>query len=149
MHVRLVANALSDRSSVFNRDCNYFNVHSINQFCNAAFYTKSFCQSSHYIIHHVMTRSGDNTGLVWSKIYTSKKCPFEDVTIIIHCTTASHALGHPCLVSLHFMVCFLYISALSLIVRGPTIKATPLIVFFLRLFVIVYNLVITLFNELL
>ena len=48
---------------------------------------------------HVVSKSGDNIGLVWSKIYTSKKCQFEDVTIL-HCTNASHALGHPCLVSL-------------------------------------------------
>ena len=47
------------------------------------------------------SKSGVNIGLVWSKMYTSKKCPFEDVTII-HCTTASHALG-PCLFSLPFM----------------------------------------------
>ena len=32
----------------------------------------------------------------------SKQCQFEDVTII-HCTNASHTLGHPCLVSLLFM----------------------------------------------
>ena len=44
----------------------------------------------------------DNIGLVWSKIYTSKKCQFEDVSII-HSTTASHALGHPRLISLLFM----------------------------------------------
>ena len=51
---------------------------------------------------HVMSKSGDNIGLVWSKIYVSKKCQFEDVTIIplyyyITCP------GHPCLVSLLFM----------------------------------------------
>ena len=44
----------------------------------------------------------DNIGLVWRKNYTSKKGQFEDVTII-HCTTASRSLGHPCLVSLLFM----------------------------------------------
>ena len=42
-----------------------------------------------------MSKSGDNIGLVWSKIYMSKKCQFEDVTII-HCTIASHAQGHLC-----------------------------------------------------
>ena len=103
MHVRLVADALSDRSSLLNRDCIYFNVRSTNQCCNTAFYTESFCQSSHYIIHHVLSKSGENIGLVWSKIYTRKKCKFEDVTTIIHLTTASHALGHPCLVSFLLM----------------------------------------------
>ena len=49
---------------------------------------------------HVMSKSGDNIGLVWSKIYTSKQSQFEDVTII----PSSHAQGHPCLVSLLFMV---------------------------------------------
>ena len=44
----------------------------------------------------------DNIGLVWRKIYTSKQCQFEDVTIM-HAATASHALRHPCLVSLLFM----------------------------------------------
>ena len=43
-----------------------------------------------------MSKSGDNIGLVWNIIYTSKKCQFEDVTII-HCTTVS------CLISLLFM----------------------------------------------
>ena len=43
---------------------------------------------------HVMSKSGDNIGLVWSKIYMSKKCQFEDVTIIplyycITCTRSS------------------------------------------------------------
>ena len=47
-----------------------------------------------------MSKSGDNIGLVWSKIYTSKQSQFEDVTII----PSSHAQGHPCLVSLLFMV---------------------------------------------
>ena len=41
----------------------------------------------------------DNVGLVWRKIYTSKQCQFEDVTII-YSTTASHTLG---LVSLLFV----------------------------------------------
>ena len=36
-------------------------------------------------------------GLVWRKICTGKQCQFEDVT------TASHTLGHPCLVTLLFM----------------------------------------------
>ena len=76
MHVRLVANALSDRSS---GDCVYFNVRSTNQFYNAAFPTEFVCQSSHYIIEN--SKSSNNIGLVWSKIYMSKKCQFEDVTI--------------------------------------------------------------------
>ena len=41
---------------------------------------------------------GDNIGLVWRKIYTSKPCQFEEPSC--HCT---NALGHPCLVSLLFM----------------------------------------------
>ena len=44
----------------------------------------------------------NNIGLVWRKMYKSKQCQFEDITII-HSTTASHALHHPCLVSLLFM----------------------------------------------
>ena len=49
-----------------------------------------------------VSTGGDNIGLVWRNIYTSKQCQFEDVTII-HSTTASHALSHACLVSLLFM----------------------------------------------
>ena len=48
---------------------------------------------------HVMSKSGDNIG---HKIYTSKKCQFDDVTRI-HCANASHTLDHPCLVSFLFM----------------------------------------------
>ena len=44
--------------------------------------------------------------LVWNKIYMSKKCQFEDVTII-QCTITKHALGYPCSVSLIFMASLL------------------------------------------
>ena len=47
------------------------------------YYTECLCQSEHYIIHHVMSKGGDNIGLAWSKIYMSKKCQFEDVTIVV------------------------------------------------------------------
>ena len=52
MHIRLVANALSDRSSVLNRDCVYFNVRSTNRFYNSAFLTEFDCQSSLYTIQN-------------------------------------------------------------------------------------------------
>ena len=77
MHVRLVANAFSDRSSVLNRVRLYFNVRPTNRFYNAAFPTKLFV-SLHTTLFktHVMSKSGDNIGLMWSKIYMSKKCQF-------------------------------------------------------------------------
>ena len=83
-----------------------FHVHSTND----EFYTMlrlwPYRESIYHCPHtkqiHVVSESGDNIGLVWRKIYTSKQCQFEDVTII-HSTTASHTLGHPCLVSLLFM----------------------------------------------
>ena len=44
---------------------------------------------------HVMSKSGDKIGLVWSKIYMSKKCQFEDVTIIplYYCITCPMTLS--------------------------------------------------------
>ena len=51
---------------------------SLNYRYNAAFPTEFVYQSS----IHVMSKSGDNIGRVWSKIYMSRKCQFEDVTII-------------------------------------------------------------------
>ena len=42
----------------------------------------------------------DNIGLVWRKIYTSKRCQFEDVTIM-HSATASHAVYSSSLPCLH------------------------------------------------
>ena len=83
MHLRLVANALSDRSSVLNRDC--FS----SMFAQLTSYTmllslQNLFASLHTTLFktHVMSKSGDKIGLVWSKIYMSKKCQFEDVTII-------------------------------------------------------------------
>ena len=45
-------------------------------------------------------RSGDNIGLVWWRMCMSKQCQREVHVPLIHCATTSHALGHPCLVSL-------------------------------------------------
>ena len=48
-------------------------------------------------------RSGDNIGLVWWRMCMSKQCQREVHVPLIHCATTSHALGHPCLVSLLYM----------------------------------------------
>ena len=43
----------------------------------ASLHTTSFTKQT-----LVMSKSGENIGLVWSKIYTNKKCQFEDVLYV-------------------------------------------------------------------
>ena len=61
-------------------------------------------------------RSGDNIGVVWWRMCMSKQCQREVYVPLINCATTSHALGHPCLVSLlfmashipHFLICRIF-----------------------------------------
>ena len=92
MYVRQVANALSDRSSVLNRDCLYFNVHSYNRFYNAAFFIEFVCQSSHTTLFktHVMNNSGDNTGLVLNEREMSvTRCNNHPIVLVHHMPRSS------------------------------------------------------------
>ena len=77
-----------------------------------------------YLLLHTLC---DNIGLVWWRMCMSRQCHHEE---LIHCATTSHALGHPCLVSLLFMSSshFLIRRIIYLLVSFPFFTALTCIV---------------------